>query len=762
MQVHQQKSDGKSRNIPGPDATAGEQSSPSSASGMWKHPFKSLSELPRYARLLLPYWPHSTAAQELTMFRMNGANSRKILEKMQDEERAAANDQRHARRSGPSRVQRRQPLDAQDGTPRASIQPSSRGGHTSSFDTAAGSSQEEVQVQLPDGSGRSKRRKSSIQGDRRLESEHTAEGIDGLDCADRPRDEEDDGIERPNVSSQTFRVSRLVDEAFRRRSSDDDDRDSACSCSECGDGHQDARQLTTNDINVERHDTWQKMGKYDCAMTGYELAAPTVRFSARSHEQLEQLRRYIRGRVQTQHTLNARLRRGGLTNAAVPAASNPSDPSTAAVATAKSAKSSKAAKRAMAIKGGSAGQRVSLAEIKARNRARAQSQVQEDDGDGDSAKENRPIGYVPSSARKGSEGADLKAAISRPVIPPTGDFSFTHASPVTKTLALARRQLKALFERPLSEVMASLCLPLPPSGVDVDHADDEHHSRLSFVMDPAKVPMLHPWADKPVAKLTQKSTTSPEWPRLAQGMSFGDRAAQSDGAPAHHESLDAASPSPPSLKPIPSATHPPTSPQSPASSKRAMSRRKKANMNNIHHQFNASLWSASRSPSQSASLSPPPRDIPSASAPGSLLDGTAPGLEHPTTSSWLFPDAHICLFCDYELFYGERPRMIKACAHRRQNVRKGKKKAAPSSGGGERTSTQPDSVTGSFKESERPSAEKHRPLTTNRPARQHGQHGHHGASSAAETDPDCHESDGDGCCCDCGRPLEDRDYQDEK
>jgi hypothetical protein len=104
-----------------------------------------------------------------------------------------------------------------------------------------------------------------------------------------------------------------------------------------------------------------------------------------------------------------------------------------------------------------------------------------------------------------------------------------------------------------------------------------------------------------------------------------------------------------------------TSPPPPKTSPK-MSRRKKANMNNIHHQLNSARWTTS-----------PPNASNHANPSSTYTDshqGGSSSHSRPITSSALFPDEYICLFCEYALFYGTRPLLLKACRHRKDTVKR--------------------------------------------------------------------------------------------
>ena len=105
----------------------------------------------------------------------------------------------------------------------------------------------------------------------------------------------------------------------------------------------------------------------------------------------------------------------------------------------------------------------------------------------------------------------------------------------------------------------------------------------------------------------------------------------------------------------PSARSPsPPQPQNPPK----ISRRKKANMNNVHHKSN---YVPSRTPAEA------PRNRPLAAPTSTHVPAGC--LDHPTTSNQLFPDEWVCLFCDYELLYGEPPLMLRALKSRKKIAR---------------------------------------------------------------------------------------------
>jgi hypothetical protein len=135
-------------------------------------------------------------------------------------------------------------------------------------------------------------------------------------------------------------------------------------------------------------------------------------------------------------------------------------------------------------------------------------------------------------------------------------------------------------------------------------------------------------------------------------------------------------PSPPSAPPsVPPPPPPPTNavPPTPPQQKTPppLSRRRKANMSNIHHISNhrpsrqltseGGIGSGARSVSSQSQQNPPGH-----------IETTVPGMDHPTTTTSLFANEWMCVFCEYRLLYGEYPRMMGAVKSRKKLVAKKK------------------------------------------------------------------------------------------
>ncbi|KAN0061556.1 hypothetical protein ACQY0O_006403 [Thecaphora frezii] len=86
-----------------------------------------------------------------------------------------------------------------------------------------------------------------------------------------------------------------------------------------------------------------------------------------------------------------------------------------------------------------------------------------------------------------------------------------------------------------------------------------------------------------------------------------------------------------------------------------LTRRKKATMNNVHHRAN---YVPSRMPS----------DGPRQTKKNGGDKAQPPGLDHPSTTCGLFDGEWMCVFCEYELLYGEPPLMFRACRSRKKIV----------------------------------------------------------------------------------------------
>lgn len=131
---------------------------------------------------------------------------------------------------------------------------------------------------------------------------------------------------------------------------------------------------------------------------------------------------------------------------------------------------------------------------------------------------------------------------------------------------------------------------------------------------------------------------------------------------------------PPPSAPLPPIPSPPLPPPRKSSSKKGKKKRSAhANALNVHHRDN---YVPSRSPAPTTSGThhePPPRFM-SWPASEEALASAGPYASTCGGGHYCSPDEWLCLFCEYELFYGEEPLLYRAI-RRRKNVLKVRKKA---------------------------------------------------------------------------------------
>lgn len=289
------------------------------------------------------------------------------------------------------------------------------------------------------------------------------------------------------------------------------------------------------------------------------------------------------------------------------------------------------------------------------------------------------------AAAGGTPGApvDKSAHVASTTPPPSGPFSFTTPSRVTTLLARARTSVRELLDAPFDQVIAQLSLP---------KIIDERWPSIGPTLWKSKTPMLWPSADVPTAKYLPGTVAG------RGGGGGGSRLAASSGMSVAQKlswtvrDVDVAKPAAKSKvmeessaqqsQPQPQPQPQPPSAKSPPPK---MSRRKKANMNNIHHVSNAARWGSNStvlprgSGNEDGMQSPPP---PTAAAAATHLP-----LSSSLMSPSFMPEEYICMFCEYELFYGEPPLFFRACKHRKERVRekrrnaKGKAKKAAAAAG---------------------------------------------------------------------------------
>lgn len=130
---------------------------------------------------------------------------------------------------------------------------------------------------------------------------------------------------------------------------------------------------------------------------------------------------------------------------------------------------------------------------------------------------------------------------------------------------------------------------------------------------------------------------------------------------------------PPPAAPLPPIPAPPV----PASTRKAPPKKGKkkrsahANALNVHHRDN---YVPSRSPAPGAAANEPPPRFMSWPASEEALASAGPYASTCGGGHFCGPDEWLCLFCEYELFYGEESLLYKAIG-RRKNVLKVRKKA---------------------------------------------------------------------------------------
>lgn len=579
------------------------------------------NEAQRCAGLVLPFWPHTSQAQELALFRLNGVHARDILAELERSVKSSWTSQWSATHNMRAKAQ---PSSSSVRLPSARVLSHA---HTTAEETDH--EQDETNMDSSAGTQNKKKRKSSRYG---------VEGFDfsrdGMSCPHRTQrgsDLSDEGSsygsdletteqqdqERPDVSAPTFRASRVVDE-LSIDGGDPSDRPEFC---------QDCLHRTISNV----------AGGSCCgdfvATDQQRLSASLVPFSHSpwSRRLLCRLRKAARVRALAQLANNKRLgidlddtrrngyRRQGTYSAEATQNSRQGGDDTSSAAPKVRAK--KAEKRAIALKGNKGkGQKVTLAEIRARNRGVA------DSGQADISTRSLAGGGRESAASShcGHAAFVLPSSITM------AKFLVRHDSTSRQQLLESRRFMQDLLTKPFSDVMQALGLP---NHADVEAAD------IFFSMPPQRCPMLHPGADIPIKGYQPGAKVPRDWPRLADGLVFTPQShgrRQRTFSP-HHEKGTVGSPNPQQLWGVTSQTSKggivPTCMTIPSVERE----RQRPSSQELHSHAGERNHQSDYDPLSS--------------------------------TSWIFPNEHICLFCEYELFYGERPRFLKACAHRRRVLR---------------------------------------------------------------------------------------------
>ncbi|KAK0558484.1 hypothetical protein OC844_005116 [Tilletia horrida] len=372
-------------------------------------------------------------------------------------------------------------------------------------------------------------------------------------------------------------------------------------------------------------------------------------------------------------------------------------------------RATKAESRAKVRGGGT--QKISLAALKAKLAEEQQNASGSDAGVGGGGSKPGPgkaigKGAVEKTPRPSSPSAAADTSVQpappppkEPIKPPTGVFSFSRPSPIASRLIAMRAEVEMLQSklsdslRPIDEAVAAAAdvLTRMDAGEDVANAHAEAAAALSAArsnLEAIPAPSLALGsgtalgARAPIKPAQAQTAQAPptSLPALPEAPRYNAPAAVPPlvtaplpplpPPPIAHEpapvAIAATTTAPPAAAPAasvappvptaPAATTPTPPPQAPK-----ISRRKKANMNNIHHRTN---YVPSRMPSD-----PPP----SARGPSKNVSTVqnweqAPGLDHPTTTCSLFANEWLCLFCEYELLYGELPSMVRACRRRKKVV----------------------------------------------------------------------------------------------
>ncbi|CAD6893471.1 unnamed protein product [Tilletia controversa] len=247
------------------------------------------------------------------------------------------------------------------------------------------------------------------------------------------------------------------------------------------------------------------------------------------------------------------------------------------------------------------------------------------------------------------------------VRPPTCAFTFTSASPIASRLVAMRAEVEMLQSklsdslRPVDEAVAAAADVLTRLDAGEDMANV--HVEVAAALTAARTNLEAIPSPSGVAGAGRKALPAGQASTLSQVPAIPSAAVTQQ---AHNTSSFEPQPAPvtssapeQSLQPQPATTTPPQAPK--------ISRRKKANMNNIHHRTN---YVPSRMPSDP----PPVARGPTKNVSSVTNWEQPPGLDHPTTTCSLFANEWLCLFCEYELLYGELPSMVRACRRRKKLV----------------------------------------------------------------------------------------------
>ncbi|CEH18503.1 trna guanine-n1-methyltransferase [Ceraceosorus bombacis] len=251
--------------------------------------------------------------------------------------------------------------------------------------------------------------------------------------------------------------------------------------------------------------------------------------------------------------------------------------------------------------------------------------------------------------------------VAPPFVPPSTSFTFARPSPIVHRIEAMRTRLAELNAQ-LDDSYGAVAAATKALE-DMDLAEKNQRKTSAQTRPQVQAP-VH--SSKVVSTATETQT----------GIASTLKSAATSMAPP-----TAAPPEPLPRRPISTApdTSPPTPHQTPAPK---LSRRKKAVMSNVHHRSN---YIPSRLPSDPLQASSTLGQSPSygyATSPSHHFGQhggdanarpTSPGMDHPTATSKLF-DEWMCVFCEYEMLYGEEPLMLRA-ARRRVKLQRKRDKA---------------------------------------------------------------------------------------
>lgn len=608
------------------------------------------------ARLLFPLWPQSRHAQELTLFRLNGVPAQDILT---DPEASGTAPPRSRASRRFFRTARPRTLPSIHEKVSQPIGSASHAAYPKFVAVSNGQGDGITEVQAHQ-SHNNKKRKSSRSGidtflsDAKSLQRSSHWSSSASNESDGEYLDEDGGsseyVERPDVSASTFRASRVVDKLFTDGSelceSDDD-----CQCCTVMD-----KETTGTQSRITRRQARLLSVPYcDIPWAARQRLALRARICARvvCQRVFEVAQRSGDGkchqkqgfylpagsRTDQSHTVRANGTAGSAGTSSGPASAK--------------ARNSRAEQRALALKGGRAGNpKVSLAELRARTRESAAKEVEKRFSAMDTG---RSASSHPAKCLAAAAGTS-KMPTARRVFPllSTMPFSFKCSSVLTSSLDAGRKYIGNLLAKPFDQVMQAFDFP---------NYADANAPTMYLSIPQEKCPMLYPEADRPRAKFCPRPTVSASWPLLGQWM-------QPAWSHLDHTQCPTAHTEQPQIAQLSSGglmcfSTPDNVVSSLASSSPRISRRNKASVNNIHPLSSATRWT------------PSSYGVPFAQQPRQGTSGSftmEPGLDHPTTTSWIFPDEHICLFCEYELFYGEYPRFLNACEHRRKTLKARRRK----------------------------------------------------------------------------------------